>query len=170
MADFNVRREIVNGMSLARGRGYGHVTRYLEQMGVPRSSAYRWEADLRWLIDFGPSGVRELQRECEKLRAQLARWRKEASGDRGMSRRQEWAFLIEAVVRGNGRCSGGDARRHVPPADGGSQLAGDAGEKAQGQDEGRSEGPAGFRGGTVSGRQARRRLGPQPAHARPPCG
>ena len=45
-------------------------------------------------------------------------------------------------------------------------MVGDTGEKPQGPDGGRSQGPAGFRGGTVPGRQACRRLGPQPAHAR----
>jgi len=88
-------------MSLARSRGHGQVSRYLEQMGVPRSTAYRWEADLRCLIDFGPSQLRELRREHQKLRAELARLRQEPSGGRRMSGAQERAFILEAAVLGN---------------------------------------------------------------------
>jgi len=88
-------------MSLARRRGHGQVTHYLEQLGVPRSNAYRWEAGLRWLIEFGPSELRELRREHEKLRAQLARVREHPCGERKMSREQERAFIIAAAVAGN---------------------------------------------------------------------
>ena len=45
----------------------------LEQIGVPRSNAYRWELEMRWLLEFGPSELRRLEHERDRLSAEL--WR-----------------------------------------------------------------------------------------------
>lgn len=73
MAHRNIWWETVKGMDAARARGHGHVSRFLEQIGVARSSAYRWELKLRWFVEFGSAELRRLEREREQLRAEL--WR-----------------------------------------------------------------------------------------------
>jgi len=102
MVEFSIRWETVNAMCAARARGYGHVSRCLARMGVPRSTAYRWEARSRWLVEFGPQALRELEREREELRAELARAPEAlARARREMSPEEEWGFILEAAVRAN---------------------------------------------------------------------
>jgi hypothetical protein len=52
-------------------------------------------------MESGPSELRELRRKHETLCAELARVREHSCGGRGMSREQEWAFMVEAGVLGN---------------------------------------------------------------------
>ena len=49
MVDFSTRWEVVNGLPAVRALGHGAVTQYLANLGVARSSAYRWEKQSRWL-------------------------------------------------------------------------------------------------------------------------
>ena len=101
MVDFSVRWDVVNGMSWARRQGHGAITRFLERLGVPRSSGYRWEKDLRWLMEFAPSDLRRLRAEREELYAQLQELC--ACGQRfgPMSREQERRFMVTMAVLGN---------------------------------------------------------------------
>lgn len=101
MVDSNVRWGIVNGMSVARDRGHGEVTRYLESVGVPRSTAYRWELDLRWLMKFGPTDLRQLRRERDKLYAKLQRLLEANHCVEVLRREQERAFIVTMAVLGN---------------------------------------------------------------------
>ena len=61
------RLEVVNGMCAARRRGHGRVTAYLVSVGVPRSTAYRWEQRQRRLLELGWEGVQGLVREFERM-------------------------------------------------------------------------------------------------------
>ena len=92
--------EVVNGMMSARERGHGCVRQYLEGVGVARSTAYRWEAETRWLVEFGGPELRRLRREHEELLAQVAaRSAAEPAGwllDPG----RELAFVLQAAVQG----------------------------------------------------------------------
>ena len=101
MVDCSVRWEVVKGMEEARARGYGEVTRYLEAMGVPRSSAYRWELRLRWLLEFGPTELHELRKERDALYAQLRSLLDTQARVERMSREQERAFMLHMAVLGN---------------------------------------------------------------------
>ena len=101
MVDFSIRWEVVNGMPAARARGYGEVTRYLARMGVARSSAYRWELRLRWLVEFGPTELRQLRRERDALYAQLHELLEGAGRVEGMSGAQERRFILHMAVLGN---------------------------------------------------------------------
>ena len=101
MVDFSVRWEVVNGMPAARARGYGEVTRYLARMGVARSSAYRWELRLRWLVEFGPTELRQLRRERDALYVQLRELLEGAGRVEGMSRAEERRFILHMAVLGN---------------------------------------------------------------------
>jgi hypothetical protein len=69
-------------------------------VGVARSTAYRWEAEARWLVEFGGPELRRLRRECEELLAQVAaRSAAEPAGwllDPG----RELAFVLQAAVQG----------------------------------------------------------------------
>ena len=93
--------EVVNGMSWARQRGHGWVTTYLRQVGVPRSTAYRWDQELRWLVEFGGAELRRLRAKCERLSAMVAGRDTEVAARTAMSRAQERAFMVEAAVLGN---------------------------------------------------------------------
>ncbi len=93
--------EVVNGMWAARQRGHGWVTTYLRQVGVPRSTAYRWDGELRWLVEFGGEELRRLRAECERLSAMVAGRDTEMAAKAAMSREQERAFILEAAVLGN---------------------------------------------------------------------
>ena len=53
--------EVVNGMSSARQRGHGAVTPYLRRVGVARSTADRWDQELRWLLESGGAELRRLR-------------------------------------------------------------------------------------------------------------
>lgn len=101
MVDFNIRWEVVNGMPLARARGYGEVTGYLASLGVARSSAYRWEQEMRWLVEFGPRQLRQLANERDALYAQLHRVLERGRCTEGMSRAQERRFILFMAVLGN---------------------------------------------------------------------
>ena len=93
--------EVVNGMWGARQRGHGWVSTYLRQVGVPRSTAYRWDGELRWLVGFGRGELRRLRGQCERLSAALAAQRSAVAGEAARSRDQERAFILEAAVLGN---------------------------------------------------------------------
>ena len=73
MVDYRSRWEVVHGMSSARQRGHGCVSTYLRQVGVPRSTGYRWAKKLHWLVEFGPGELGRLRAECGRLRAEVAR-------------------------------------------------------------------------------------------------
>jgi hypothetical protein len=92
--------EVVKRMSAARERGHGCVSEYLGAVGVPRSTAYRWEQELAWLIEHGPSELRRLRRECEALTARVARAAAGQAAGPGLSAERERAFLLHAVVLG----------------------------------------------------------------------
>ena len=78
------------------------MTRCLARMGVPRSTAYRWEARCRWLVESGPQELRELQREREELLAEVARLREaQARCGRTMTPREEWGLILEGAVLAN---------------------------------------------------------------------
>ena len=101
MVDFSIRWEVVNRMPLARAHGHGAVTRYLASLGVARSSAYRWEQQLRWLAQFGPKRLRELANERDALHAQLHKLLEGKRCAEGMSRVQERRFILFMAVLGN---------------------------------------------------------------------
>ena len=94
------RWEVVNGMSEARRRGHGCVTAYLVSIGVPRSTAYRWEQRQRWLLELGWEGVERLAREFERMMV-LASLQSATVGTRRFTREEERAFILEAAVLGN---------------------------------------------------------------------
>lgn len=100
MVYFRTPWDVVNGMWAARQRGHGWVTTYLRQVGVPRSTAYRWDQELRWLLEFGGAELRRLRAECERLSAVVAGRDTEAAAGTAMSREQERAFMVEAAVLG----------------------------------------------------------------------
>jgi len=100
MVDFSTWLGTVNGMLRSRHRGYGGVSAYLKGIGVARSSAYRWEGQLREWYEEGPAELEALRGECEALLAEVARLR-EGGGERaGLSRDAEWAVMVEAAVLG----------------------------------------------------------------------
>jgi hypothetical protein len=73
MVHFISPLEVVNGMWSARERGHGCVSRYLERVGVPRPTAYRWKGRVEWLWEFGERELRRLERERDVLAEVLAR-------------------------------------------------------------------------------------------------
>jgi len=83
------------------GAGHGAITRFLEGIGVPRSNAYRWEQEVRWLLEFGPSDLRRLSEERDKLYAQLQQACAGGEGAGAMSREQERRFMVTMAVLGN---------------------------------------------------------------------
>jgi hypothetical protein len=85
----------------ARQRGHGWVTTYLRPVGVPRSTAYRWDGELRWLVEFGGGELRRLRAECERLSVVAAGRANEVATMSAMSRAQERAFMVEAAVLGS---------------------------------------------------------------------
>ena len=93
--------EVVNGMWSARQRGHGWVTTYLRQVGVPRSTAYRWDHELRWLVEFGGAELRQVRAECERLSGVAAGRDSQVAARTAMSRAQDRAFILEAAVLGN---------------------------------------------------------------------
>lgn len=101
MVDFSIRWGVVNGLPAARALGHGAVTQYLANLGVARSSAYRWEKQWRWLARFGPNRLRELATERDALRAQLHKLLKEKRSGQEMSRAQERRFVLFMAVLGN---------------------------------------------------------------------
>jgi hypothetical protein len=87
-------------MAAARSRGHGHVARFLEQMGVPRSSAYRWELKVRWFLEYGPAELRRLQHEGDELRAELWRLLEREARVGPMGPDQERAVILLLAVSG----------------------------------------------------------------------
>jgi len=100
MVHFMKPREVVKGMSVARQRGHGCVSEYLEAVRVARSTAYRWEQELAWLLDHGASELRRLRRECEELAATVAQAAASQPVGPALSAERERAFLLHAVVMG----------------------------------------------------------------------
>jgi len=101
MVEYSVRWGIVNEMRTARRRGHGCVKQALDFRGVARSSAYRWEAEARWLLDEGPEELRRLRRELGRLSAQLAEQGSAPPGLRRLREKEERDFMLEAAVTGN---------------------------------------------------------------------
>ena len=101
MVDFSVQWDVVKGMSWARAQGHGGITRFLERIGVARSSAYRWEQGARSLLEFGASDLRRLRAERDKLYAELQRLCACGQGFGPMSREQERRFIVTMAVLGN---------------------------------------------------------------------
>jgi hypothetical protein len=100
MVEYSVRSEIVNVMQMARRHGHGRVKHALDFRGVARSSAYRWEGQVRWLLEEGPEELRRLRRELARASAERAAWSaapaapaKDAKGERDL--------MVEAAVLGN---------------------------------------------------------------------
>jgi len=100
MVDLVAPWEVVNGMWAARDRGHGCVQAYLRRVRVPRSTAYRWEKDLRWLSEFGPQELRRLRRGRDRLAAILAGLAGERVTARRLNRDCERAFVLQAAVLG----------------------------------------------------------------------
>ena len=100
MTDPTIQWEAVKGMAAARSRGHGHVTRVLEEIGVPRSSAYRWELKLRWFLDFGSAELRRLQHERDQLRAELWRLLEREARVAPIGPNQERAVTLLLAVSG----------------------------------------------------------------------
>ncbi len=92
--------EVVNGMWSAPQRGHGWVSTYLRQVGVPRSTAYRWEQELRWLVSEGRVELGRLRGKCARLSGVRREVERQGGTLRGMSREQERAFILEAAVLG----------------------------------------------------------------------
>lgn len=92
--------EVVNGMWSARQRGHGCVSQYLRQVGVARSTGYRWEGELRWLAECGAGELRRLRAECERLRAEVARCGEERTAEAARGGARERALILEAAVLG----------------------------------------------------------------------
>ena len=101
MVEFTTPWEVVNGMLSARQRGHGAVTPYLRRVGAPRSTAYRWDQELRWLLEFGGAELRRLRGECERLAAAGAGRGNERAAEVAMSRDRERGLILEAAVLGN---------------------------------------------------------------------
>jgi hypothetical protein len=101
MVDFSVRWEIVNRMWAERERGHGCVSSFLARRSVARSSAYRWEQEMRGLLRSGASELRSVRRERNRLRAELAKRRAQQATRGQMGAKQERAFVLDAAVRGN---------------------------------------------------------------------
>lgn len=101
MVQFITRWEVVNGMWAARERGHGWVSAYLKRVGVPRSTAYRWDQQLRWLVEEGPAQLRRLRRERDGLAAQYARVCAEREAVAARSRAWERRLVLLLAVLGN---------------------------------------------------------------------
>ena len=101
MAECTRKWDVVNGMSRARGRGHGAVTWYLEHVGVPRSTAYRWEQKTRWLMCEGEAEVARLRAELEARCREVERLRADGQRPRRLSRQEECWLMVEAAVLGN---------------------------------------------------------------------
>ena len=84
----------------ARERGHGCVTSYLRQVGVARSTAYRWDKELHWLVESGAEELRRLRRECERLRAEAARRGEERKVKAQARRARLRALVLEAATLG----------------------------------------------------------------------
>ena len=76
------------------------MKRSLEQLGVARSSGYRWEREVRELLESGGWKVRAQAGELARLRGELAEIRREAVARGEMGRRQELRFVLQAAVVG----------------------------------------------------------------------
>jgi len=100
MMHFTSPWEVVNGMRSARERGHGCVSPYLRQVGVPRSTAYRWEDELAWLVEFGAAELRRLRAECARLGAEVARCGEERTAEATAVRARQRALILEAAVLG----------------------------------------------------------------------
>jgi len=92
--------EVVNGMWSARERGHGCVSTYLRQVRVPRSTGYRWDKELHWLVEFGAPELRRLRAECARLSAEVARCGEERRAEAAASRVRERALILEGAVLG----------------------------------------------------------------------
>jgi hypothetical protein len=100
MVEFITPWEVINGMGSARERGHGCVSAYLRQVGVARSTGYRWEGELHWLMEFGSAELARLRAECECLRVEVARREEERTVEAAASRARERALILEAAVLG----------------------------------------------------------------------
>jgi len=92
--------EVVNGMWSARERGHGCVSPYLRRAGVPRSTAYRWDQELHWLVEFGAPELRRLRADCARLRAEVARCGEDRTAEATAVRARQRALILEAAVLG----------------------------------------------------------------------
>jgi len=100
MVEFITPWEVVNGMWSARERGHGCVSAYLRQVGVPRPTAYRWDKELRWLVESGAEELGRLRAECARLRAEAARLGEERAVEAATDRGRLRALILEAAVLG----------------------------------------------------------------------
>jgi len=97
----------------ARERGHGCVSAYLRREGVPRSTGYRWDKELRWLVEFGAPELRRLRAECARLSAEVARGGEERTAAAAASRVRQRALILEGAVLGT---SDGEVARLVSQA------------------------------------------------------
>lgn len=100
MRDFSTWLETVNGMSVSRRRGYGHVSAFLRNRQVPRADAYRWEQELREWHDGGKAELEALRREREEWLAKRTGLPQGTRSLASLGREQEWALIVEASVLG----------------------------------------------------------------------
>jgi len=97
MVQYSVRSEIVNVMQMARRHGHGRVKHALDFRGVARSSAYRWEGQVRWLLAEGPAELRRLRRELARATAEPA----ERAAAPAKDAKAQRDLMVEAAVLGN---------------------------------------------------------------------
>jgi hypothetical protein len=76
------------------------VSTYLRQVGVARSTAYRCDQELHWLVEFGAAELRRLRAECARLGAEAARRGEERAAEATAVRARQRALILEAAVLG----------------------------------------------------------------------
>jgi hypothetical protein len=84
----------------ARERGHGCVSTYLLRVGVARSTGYRWDKELHWLVECGAGELRRLRAECARLKAEAASRDEERVGEAAGRRARLRALILEAAVLG----------------------------------------------------------------------
>jgi hypothetical protein len=89
------------------------VSTYLRQVGVPRSTGYRWDQELHWLAELGAAELRRLRAECARLRAEVARRGEKRTAEATAVRARQRALILEAAVLGT---SDGEIARLVSRA------------------------------------------------------
>lgn len=100
MVEYSVRWEVVSVMQRARRHGHGRITEALDFRGVARSSAYRWEREMRLLLEGGRAELGRLRRELARVQAALAE-RPAAPAAAARDAQGERAVMVEAAVLGN---------------------------------------------------------------------
>ena len=101
MHDYKRKLEIVNGALQARRRGHGQVKRFLEFKDEARSNLYRWEGEIKWLLEEGHSELGRLRRALDEREAALAALAEHKPPGDLRDPKRERAFVLTAAVEGN---------------------------------------------------------------------